>query len=184
MDNKNEIINETFNTNPSNANVQEIPASKKRIPIIIGILSIIAIVILYVLLGIGGSRDFHKNKMISEIAAKAQESAAENSNVWVEDPWCVISSDGSYVTFDTQPTCSFPDKGKSWENHTLSFVLRSYYEKINSVNKELGFTDALIEKMRNTSWSMGRQTETNKKYTVSWTYHPDHGLEIMYEFNN
>ncbi len=28
---------------------------------------------------------------------------------------------------------------------------------------------------------MGQQSEENKKFRVSWTYHPDRGLEVLYE---
>lgn len=28
---------------------------------------------------------------------------------------------------------------------------------------------------------MGRQREENDKYRVSWTYHPNRGLEVTYE---
>lgn len=54
-------------------------------------------------------------------------------------------------------------------------------EAIRHANTELGFSAAVYEKMLNTTALMGRQTEENKKYRVSWTYHPDHGLEVMYE---
>ena len=27
----------------------------------------------------------------------------------------------------------------------------------------------------------GRQSDENDKYKVTWTYHPDKGLEVMYE---
>ena len=54
-------------------------------------------------------------------------------------------------------------------------------DAIERVNKELGFSDALYEKMNTTTWSQGRQTDSNDKYTVTWTYHPDKGLEVMYE---
>ena len=64
----------------------------------------------------------------------------------------------------------------------------SYYEAfvdgmdfIEQVNIDLGFSAALSEKMNTTSWDMGRQTQENDDYIVSWTFHPDKGLEVMYE---
>lgn len=54
-------------------------------------------------------------------------------------------------------------------------------EAIERVNKELGFSDSLIEKMNTTTWSQGKQTDENDKFKVTWTYHPDKGLEVMYE---
>ena len=35
--------------------------------------------------------------------------------------------------------------------------------------------------MMKTTALMGRQEEETKKYRVSWTYHPDRGLEVTYE---
>jgi len=49
------------------------------------------------------------------------------------------------------------------------------------MNTKLGFSDAVYRKMLQTSALMGRQSEENSKYRVSWTYHPDSGLEVMYE---
>lgn len=40
-----------------------------------------------------------------------------------------------------------------------------------------------MEKMNTTTWSQGRQMDSNDKYIVTYTYHPDKGLEVMYEFN-
>lgn len=37
--------------------------------------------------------------------------------------------------------------------------------------------------MLETSARMGRQREENDKYRVTWTYHPDEGLEVTYEKN-
>lgn len=54
-------------------------------------------------------------------------------------------------------------------------------EGIQFVNKELGFNDGLYQKMLKTNSLMGRQTEENKKYKVSWTYHPNDSLEVTYE---
>ena len=54
-------------------------------------------------------------------------------------------------------------------------------EAIQYANIELGFTDTLYTAMMETTSLMGLQTEENDKYKVSWTYHPDHGLEVTYK---
>lgn len=54
-------------------------------------------------------------------------------------------------------------------------------EAIKATNEALGFSGALYSKMLETTALMGRQTEENDKYKVSWTYHPDSGLEVTYE---
>jgi hypothetical protein len=54
-------------------------------------------------------------------------------------------------------------------------------EAIQYANEQLGFSGAVYQKMLETNALMGRQSEENKKYRVSWTYHPDYGLEVTYE---
>ena len=54
-------------------------------------------------------------------------------------------------------------------------------DAIEYCNKELGFTEAVFQRMIETTSLMGRQTADSSRYTVSWTYHPDRGLEVMYE---
>ena len=71
----------------------------------------------------------------------------------------------------------------------LSFVEQQIFPQkeqdslngIKFMNTKLGFSDAVYRKMLQTSALMGRQSEENSKYRVSWTYHPDSGLEVMYE---
>ena len=90
--------------------------------------------------------------------------------------WCNIASDGSFMTVDTNPN---DDPGDDVWAYIDAFLDANDF--IEKVNIELGFSAALAEKMGNTSWSMGRQTQENDNYVVSWTYHPDKGLEVMYE---
>ena len=93
--------------------------------------------------------------------------------------WCIIASDGSYMKLDTNPS----DK----ENDDMVLddydnVMMPAFDAIERINKELGFSDALLEEMNTTTWSQGRQTDSNDRYTVTWSYHPDKGLEVIYEF--
>lgn len=92
--------------------------------------------------------------------------------------WCTIASDGSYMKIDTNPKDKDTDDftWSDWETYLAADAA------IETTNKDLGFSDALMEKMNTTTWSQGRQTESNDKYTVTWTYHPDKGLEVLYEF--
>ena len=53
-------------------------------------------------------------------------------------------------------------------------------EAIKYANKEFGFDDSVYTDMLYTSASMGTQFAKNDKYMVSWTYHPDEGLEVKY----
>lgn len=80
-----------------------------------------------------------------------------------------VAADGSYMTLDTNPY-DFDD-----------YVLSGMLDKIKKANSRLGFTDGLYQKMLSTSALQGRQTDENDLVTVQWTYHPDHGLEVIYE---
>lgn len=88
---------------------------------------------------------------------------------YVTMSWCTMSSDGAWMKLDTNPfNISSSYSSEAWRG-------------IEKANAELGFSSAINEKMRTTTWSMGRQTESNGKYTVSWTFHSDQGLEVLYE---
>lgn len=54
-------------------------------------------------------------------------------------------------------------------------------EAIQYANEALGFNGSVWDKMMNTNALMGRQSAETDKYRVSWTYHPDDGLEVTYE---
>ena len=58
---------------------------------------------------------------------------------------------------------------------------KNVQEAIQYVNKELGFGKELYTQMMETTPQMGSQSVENNKYRVSWTYHPDNGLEVKYE---
>lgn len=54
-------------------------------------------------------------------------------------------------------------------------------EAIKYANEALGFNGSVYSQMMKTTALMGRQSVENNKYRVSWTYHPDDGLEVTYE---
>lgn len=138
--------------NQFNTNVAAQQQKNKRIPVIIGGVCV-AIVAVVLLFGkVGGGINFEK-----EFAEIADES------------WCDIASDGSYMTIDTNP-----------------LDIDDYYgsdavDAIEEINKKLGFSDSVYQKMMQTRSLDGRVSEENDKFKVSWTYHPDNGMEVMYE---
>lgn len=151
--------------NQFNAGVQHSVEKKKKLPLIIAVaVAAVAVVIAVVLLVGGGSKDF--NDMYPGLDS---------------EKWCTIASDGSYLKIDTNPTNKDSDD-ITWTDYE-NLILPAN-EKIEQINKDLGFSSALYEKMNTTTWSMGKQTDSNDKYVVSWTYHPDKGLEVMYEIKN
>ena len=63
---------------------------------------------------------------------------------------------------------------------------RSTLSAIENMNKKIGLPDSLYNDMIQTTWSMGKQKETfeNLGVEVTWTYHPDKGLEVTYKLIN
>lgn len=138
--------------------------NKKLFVILGAAAAAVVIIILVLVLCLGGGSKKNFRDMYGDIASKA---------------WCTIPSDGSYLKLDTNPYDT-DDDDFDWTYYQTYYTPAS--DAIKRINKELGFSDALMEKMNTTTWSQGRQTDSNEKYSVTWTYHPDKGLEVMYEF--
>lgn len=82
-----------------------------------------------------------------------------------------IASDGSYLNVDTN------------KYDIEDYFDMEAWDAILSINSDLGLPESLAYDMDNTTWSMGKQEETfeSKGIKVSWTYHPDYGLEVTYK---
>lgn len=93
-----------------------------------------------------------------------------------DSPWAEIGSDDSYLKIDTNPYNYDSDSTQSTAYLSLASTA------IKSINTYLGFSGAVYEKMLSTSSLDGRQTQSNDNYSVSWKYHPDNGLEVIYEW--
>ena len=86
----------------------------------------------------------------------------------------------NYFTLDTYPEM-YNNMDSAVRAMLLGRAQQNALEAIKYANKELGFGSSVYERMMNTSAIMGRQYAENDKYEVSWTYHPDKGLEVRYE---
>ena len=88
-----------------------------------------------------------------------------------DDYGWTLGSDGSYLSADTNVY--------NLDDYSNSSIL---YE-IRDMNKKMNLPDSLYNDMLQTTWSMGKQQETyeNIGIKVSWTYHPDKGLEVTYK---
>ena len=91
------------------------------------------------------------------------------------EKWCTITSDGYGMTIDENPDGIDMSAvySKSVDDFTQSEIdeikrvgdeANQIESKIISINKDLGFSDALIEKMRSTTLGDGKQSDSNDKF--------------------
>ena len=90
-----------------------------------------------------------------------------------DSTWATLSEDETTLELDTNPFDI--DDGSTYS------AARSML--IDTINKDLNLPEVLSKKMYNTRAIDGRQTETYGIVEISWTYHPDKGLEIIYAKN-
>lgn len=84
--------------------------------------------------------------------------------------YCTLAQDESYIEIDTNPN---DEEYYLKDDEGAEYVVKA--------NKALGLPDAVTIKMSQTRALDGRQMETYEDITISWTYHPDHGLDVLYE---
>lgn len=86
-----------------------------------------------------------------------------------------VAEDGSYMTIDNNPLNM---KGGSILYNEAGL------DHVKLTNKALGLPDWLYKEMANTRAIDGRQKESFDDVTVTWSYHPNQGLEVIYRTNN
>lgn len=91
-----------------------------------------------------------------------------------------ISSGKNYFMIDTYPD-SYENMSDTMKALMLPTAQKNALKAIKYANEELGFDGSVYSRMLKTSALMGRQVEENSKYKISWTYHPDNGLEVTYQ---
>lgn len=144
-------VQSAFKTHLANG-IQKLKTSSTKTKAIIGGVFLLVIVLIIV------------------IAVAASGSKLESVyDKYCNPMWASLTSDGSSLTIDTNP---YDEEDK--------YILDAS-EAITTINEELGFSEALREKMGQTRSVDGIQTDSNGKYTVTWKYHPDLGLEVVYE---
>ncbi len=52
-------------------------------------------------------------------------------------------------------------------------------DDIHTVLEELEIPDVIMREMETTTALMGRRVETSGDYEISWTFHPDNGLDVL-----
>lgn len=91
------------------------------------------------------------------------------------------SGDGKeYFVLDTYPDI-YENMDSTMRLILLPRAQENALKAIQYANKELGFNGSVYSRMMETNSLMGRQYAENDKYKISWTYHPDDGLEVTYE---
>lgn len=108
------------------------------------------------------------------------KSEFEKTRDGVVDIAGMVTGRGDYFTIETYPD-TYKDMDATMRAILLPGAQQNALEAIKYANEELGFNGSLYSKMMETSALMGRQSEENDKYKVSWTYHPDDGLKVTYE---
>ena len=86
--------------------------------------------------------------------------------------YATLASDGSYLEIDTNPF------------DIDDFTATGSLEAIKNTNKFLGLPDSVYTKMLQTNSLQGMQKHEAENLVVSWSYHPDNGLQVMYEAKN
>lgn len=83
--------------------------------------------------------------------------------------YCELANDGSYIEVDTNPL------------DLDDYSSTSAFNMVKALNKELGFNESLNSKMLKTRALDGTLSDENDNIKVTWTYHPDRGLNVTYE---
>lgn len=86
-----------------------------------------------------------------------------------------VAEDGSYMTIDNNPL--------NMKGGSIIFN-ETGLEHVKLTNKALGLPEWLYKEMANTRAIDGRQKESFDDVTVTWSYHPNQGLEVIYRTNN
>ncbi len=135
----------------------EAPKKKKsKKKLIIAAAAVVVVIIL--IASLGGSSGPNFDKLYSDYC----------SSIWAD-----VGADGSYLSIDTNP----------YDEDDNGVAYSAAVTAVKNVNKALGLPDSLYNDMAETTWSMGKQSQTFDNVTVSWTYHPDKGLEVTYKKN-
>ncbi len=83
-----------------------------------------------------------------------------------------LGYDKMSLIIDTNPDNS---SYYSYESAALSAIFL--------INRQLELPSSISDKMSSTRALDGMQTQNCGEYTVTWNYHPDNGLKVIYEVN-
>lgn len=161
----NENYIEPTNFSEINTEKTETKGKNKKKFIIIGAIVVIAIIaIIVTVIVINGEDSDSESSGKKKVNLKKVYDAIDGDGYYV-----TLASDNSYIKLDTNPL------------DLDEFSASEAWDMLEELNDELDLPDSIEEKMSNTRSIDGRQIEEFDDIEVSWTYHPDNGLEVLYE---
>ena len=89
-------------------------------------------------------------------------------NEYCSSSYASIANDGSYLSIDTNP--SNKDDYMDYEA----------YFAIVSINEALELPESVLNRMNKTRSMDGIQSYSTDELDITWTYHPDKGMEVNY----
>lgn len=110
--------------------------------------------------------------------ADAEEKIAEIKTIQEEN-------EISYKLRSAYDKCTYSRTVISSDGLSISVDSKNKYDSdgvkdIITIINELDLPESLIDAMESTNALMGRQKETYGDYEVSWSYHPDNGLDAIF----
>lgn len=92
-------------------------------------------------------------------------------NTYLDSSYASVAQDGSYLEIDTNPN----DYDDYSDVNAIQGLVNVIYL--------LDLPDSLIREMSSTRALDGRLSKTYDEVSVSWSYHPDNGLEVLFTTN-
>lgn len=89
----------------------------------------------------------------------------------LDSSYASLAADGSYLLIDTNPN--------DYDDYSDEEAIQGLYYTLAA----LGLPDSLIQKMGSTRALDGRQSEEYDGLEVSWSYHPNKGLEVLFSID-
>lgn len=136
--------------------------------LIIGIVAAVLVVaiVVGVVVAVTSSNDSSYSSSGTSSPASKLSSAY---STYCNSSWATLGPDS--LSIDTNP------------NNVDDYINTDAYNAIKKVNAHLGLPSYLFDEMGKTTALMGRQTETfsSAGISVSWSYHPDNGLDVIYK---
>ena len=141
---------------------------KSKKGLIIGIIAAVLVIIMIASCSGGGSGSSGGSS-----SATRGPNFTQLYNTYCSSTWADVGSDGSYLSVDTNP----------YNKDDSGLAYPAAYEAVKKINNALGLPESLTNDMAQTRGADGRQTQSfpSQGVTVTWTYHPDKGLEVTYK---